>query len=470
MWFYSDHRAIRYTQGIWTAYAASDGFLETVNRLFKTSDGAIWFGGTHKGASALARFDGTWEIHTKRDGMIDEVRPDRLNEMAVCEAGDGALWVGGRHDGRAAVCRYGPVQSAGVGTTGSPEWSWMRYTHADGLDGDWITHVYETSDGSLWFGSRTSETGVTQDDGSGLYRFDPGSDAWTRFTEPDSLFSTFVTGICEGPLGVLWVATVAGIGRLDLSGGDRGWWHKVDFQVQRPKPHSLTPTNDGLWFAFARPRSAGVVHYDGNTWKTYTERDGLGSDAVSRIHEASDGALWFLHQKGFARFSEGVWADHSQDYESATGSMPPSGLAETKDGSFWITGERGRPLSTQSQCDRTGHLRGIARGPRLLGWERADRDLWNDTPSTDLRFQFRLDETPWSPTGSRNAYTFTSLSSGPHRFEVRAIDRDGHADATPAVHAFVVEPPWWRNPTVAGPGILLVVVVLFQSARIVQAK
>ena len=37
-------------------------------------------------------------------------------------------------------------------------------------------------------------------------------------------------------------------------------------------------------------------------------------------------------------------------------------------------------------------------------------------------------------------------------------------------HAFIVEAPWWRNPVVAGPGFLVIVFALFQSARVVQAK
>ena len=43
-------------------------------------------------------------------------------------------------------------------------------------------------------------------------------------------------------------------------------------------------------------------------------------------------------------------------------------------------------------------------------------------------------------------------------------------DPTPAVHAFIVEAPWWRNPVVAGPGLLIIAIALFQSARVVQGK
>ena len=101
-----------------------------------------------------------------------------------------------------------------------------------------------------------------------------------------------------------------------------------------------------------------------------------------------------------------------------------------------------------------------------MGWSGNDR--WEQTPRKDLRYRYRLDGGEWAPPVDRTEVTFTALAPGPHQFEVRAMDLDGNLDATPAVHAFVVEAPWWRDPVVAGPGLLLIIAVLFQSARVVQ--
>ena len=43
-------------------------------------------------------------------------------------------------------------------------------------------------------------------------------------------------------------------------------------------------------------------------------------------------------------------------------------------------------------------------------------------------------------------------------------------DPTPAAHLFIVAAPWWRNPVVAGPGLLLILGIIFQSARVVRGK
>ncbi|HEY5709010.1 MAG TPA: hypothetical protein VIS51_06415 [Solirubrobacterales bacterium] len=62
-----------------------------------------------------------------------------------------------------------------------------------------------------------------------------------------------------------------------------------------------------------------------------------------------------------------------------------------------------------------------------------------DSP-LDGGFQCRLDSTDpgdWIPCTSPQSYT--SLADGPHRFEVRALNRPGHPDPTPSVASFTVE-------------------------------
>jgi hypothetical protein len=55
----------------------------------------------------------------------------------------------------------------------------------------------------------------------------------------------------------------------------------------------------------------------------------------------------------------------------------------------------------------------------------------------DGGFECRLDAGPWSACTSPT--TYSSLDDGPHRFEVRTLNRPGKADPTPAVAIFTVE-------------------------------
>ena len=63
------------------------------------------------------------------------------------------------------------------------------------------------------------------------------------------------------------------------------------------------------------------------------------------------------------------------------------------------------------------------------------------SPQPGVSFECRLDPSAggtWTPCSSPKAYT--ALARGPHRFEVRAIDAAGNADASPPVRAFNVQP------------------------------
>jgi hypothetical protein len=54
-------------------------------------------------------------------------------------------------------------------------------------------------------------------------------------------------------------------------------------------------------------------------------------------------------------------------------------------------------------------------------------------------FECRLDGAPFALCGSPKSYS--GLGKGDHRFEVRAIDAAGNADATPSLHAWKIEAP-----------------------------
>ena len=135
------------------------------------------------------------------------------------------------------------------------------------------------------------------------------------------------------------------------------------------------------------------------------------------------------------------------------------GIGQTPDGALWLRGsfghlvrfvpDRNAPETVlEPAVDRVSSTGNI-----LLRW--SGNDFWNDTPREDLRYQWRMDGGEWSLASGRPDFTFTSLSSGGHTLEVRAVDRDMNVDATPAAHAFVVEAPWWRNPYVLGAAVVL---------------
>ncbi|MGH2626182.1 MAG: Ig-like domain-containing protein, partial [Anaerolineales bacterium] len=85
----------------------------------------------------------------------------------------------------------------------------------------------------------------------------------------------------------------------------------------------------------------------------------------------------------------------------------------------------------------------------------------NLTLAEHLQFASRLDDGPWAPFGSATSATFTGLAQGAHVFQIKARDRAGNEDPTPAERSFTVgslrvtiaEP---ANGATVSAGVLLV--------------
>jgi ligand-binding sensor domain-containing protein len=60
-----------------------------------------------------------------------------------------------------------------------------------------------------------------------------------------------------------------------------------------------------LWFG----TWDGVSRFDGQTWTTYTTKDGLTNDSVEAIAVAPDGALWFGTGGGVSRYEPSASSD-----------------------------------------------------------------------------------------------------------------------------------------------------------------
>ena len=468
VWFHTHHLAVRFKDGLWLGYGAADGFIDgEVYALRQTSDGVLWFFGTHQGRAAAARYGQTgWKIYTAADGLVDPMYPEHESALSkwnheitpLLETRDGTLWFMGQYDGNAAVSRFD-------GQT------WTRYTAADGLVGKFsVRHGYEATDGTLWFGTKR----LKEDKGDGLFRFD--GQTWTSYTEADGLPSAQIEGFAEWPAGTLWVGTRTGISRLDLTApvGEASWWNKeMDSSMRWPKVRNFLPTEEALWFGFHPHRRAGICRYDGETWQTYTAKDGLAHAGVNRILRAADGALWAVAQQGISRFNGERWIGYSEEIGAPFGWLFPD-MRQMRDGSFWIDGSGGRVVHfhrlppvpetfiepTVDKVSPTGNA--------LLEW--SGRTLWDDTPPQELRYQWRVDGEEWSPWSRRTHFTFLELAAGKHKFAVRTMDRHGNIDSTPAVHAFAVEALWWKNPWIMGPMVFFFIVSVVQTVRVFAAR
>ncbi len=72
------------------------------------------------------------------------------------------------------------------------------------LQGGSIGAIHEDRTGALWLGL-----------GTGLYRFDPKTEVFTRYTQQHGLPSDDVMGILEDDAGKLWISSKKGLSRFD---------------------------------------------------------------------------------------------------------------------------------------------------------------------------------------------------------------------------------------------------------------
>jgi hypothetical protein len=100
-------------------------------------------------------------------------------------------------------------------------------------------------------------------------------------------------------------------------------------------------------------------------------------------------------------------------------------------------GNMSAPVSHAWTIDATAPETALASAPKSAAT--ATSATFAFSASENGSFECRLDGAPFALCGSPKSYG--GLGQGDHRFEVRAIDAAGNADATPALHAWKIQAP-----------------------------
>jgi ligand-binding sensor domain-containing protein len=214
---------------------------------------------------------------------------------------------------------------------------WDAVTKADGLPHLWIYDLFEDADGRVWVGTW----------GGGLALWEQGR--WKVFDRRHGLASDRVTCVRQDTRGDIWAATDAGLNRFDgtrfvdagLTGmsilnicfdRDGGLWagcwratrsggglHRFDGQRWRsftqrdglPSLEILKVFEDSrghIWVGtYEHGRGAGVGRWDGSSWQRFNRKDGLADNCVYSMFEDPDGRMWFGTLKGISVYGDGGW-------------------------------------------------------------------------------------------------------------------------------------------------------------------
>lgn len=311
------------------------------------------------------------------------------------------------------------------------------------------TWLAETPDGRLW---AATSSGVRVFNGRG---FEPvaelaghlatgmfvlGTDLWlatarnavrmrdTRVDVVDvsrGLEGERVAWISEDRSGRIWIATNSGVEVFDPES-----LRKIDNNAgvdSGENAQALLLDREGfMWVGLAGGRVRKIAFFDGGAADTTlgAEQLGLAGSVVNSIAQDAEGSIWIATSLGAARHT-------------------PVRVAPTV--SYWIEVD-GRPLQgdlvPSGQHTIVFHFHGIS----MLG---------------GLRYLVRLDgQGAWQLLPERaeleREVSYDRLPHGPHRLEVRAINRDLYGvDAPPVEMAIRIDVPVWRKGWFYGMGLVV---------------
>src|ERR1039458_8345844 len=438
-------------------------------------EGSLWIALIGAGVARWLRY-GEWEAWTKAQGLpsdlIWSIRRDRK----------GALWVG---------TALGLARLEGQ----KPPRTWTR---KDGLGGDNVRWLGETSDGAIWavvkpggvaridpvtgkirlFGQADGLPCATSHRGfvdhldrlwvatacgvfRGVFRNGrpPASDGFQRIDQPASLEHA-AWAISEDKQGTMWVANPDGL--WSLSDGQWRQYRKADgLLTDNPYIPAIGP-DGALWLHHRLDAGIERVEFSGNriVHSTAVLTADASSVEVTAFHGFDSlGRLWRGSANGVSVLTGGSWSYLSAEDGLIWNDTDGDAFWADPDGSVWIGTSRGLahygppsggspgppvadPVITRLEMDQRSRV------------GRAEFSSLNYKSERLLRFAFRLDNEHWTDTTER-VISFAGLSPGRHRLEIRSRVRDGPFSAKLALAEFQIDPKWWETWWLRSVALLL---------------
>jgi signal transduction histidine kinase/ligand-binding sensor domain-containing protein/CheY-like chemotaxis protein len=468
----------RRTAAGWDIVGKSRGLpISSVRCALQDREGSIWIG---LNGAGLARWLGypNWELWTEAEGLSSEsvwaIRRDRsgvlwsthdngvsrLNAarqwedlkvpglptaqtISIAPTPDGSLWVGQVSGPVRVDLRRGAATAYGLESgLRNP---WTTSITADPENGIWVSTpnglyrrvrrggrtLFERQELPLGRGTDMLYTSLVDRKGrlwvgswGGLLRLEAGR--WTRLITSDGLLHNRVSQLAEARDGSLWVGYVEplGVSQLVSDGGRRTWRHFSSKNGLRSDAVSFIGADLRGWTWVGTDQ--GVDVFDGRSWRHFDHTDGLVWDDCNAYWADPDGSVWIGTSRGISHFH-----------------IPATGLPERPSAAPVL-------LTSAVFGDLNMGLGGAISVPISVQWSQRSLDVGfaalTFVNEDTVRFRYRIAglEDRWNETQLREAH-IPSLPAGQYAFEVRTNTGRGPWDGTPARLDFAVRPAWWRT-------------------------
>jgi len=289
-------------------------------------------------------------------------------------------------------------------------------------------------DGSLWVQrSRPDAPAVLERfDGE---RFEPILDV------PGPDFSTNYYCVIGALGGDIWLGADEGL----------AWYHQGSWKLFRARddlapeaPQRLLEVSGGrIWAA----NNDQLWEFDCRDWRLLRH----AIDRITALLETRDGSIWVGSQHGVLRWLEGSWLENGVEDGLLAGGV--HSLQEDDRGNLWAGNENG--LRRYTPANDADPPRTIIQPPAsqynslpegaLVNLSFDAQDRWKFTFRTRHLFSYRLDDRDWTVFAEQDSLSLPDLAPGKHYFQVRAMDRNGNIEFTPAQLEFAIVLPWYRE-------------------------
>ncbi len=495
-----DEYFTRYQHDPNNPYSLSNDFVLSI---YTDRSGVLWIGTSGGGLSKYVQNNERFTLYQNRPGVRNSLSNNVV--YALYEDRKSALWVGTRDGGLNRMdpeagtfyaYKNNPLDPASlsnnevrsifedrldrlwVGTYGGglnyldrERGRFTRYIHdpnnSNSLSDNRIIAIYEDRRGDLWIGTREG----------GLDKMNPETGRFTHFqndpNDPTSLSGNYVRTITEDHLGNLWVGTYTGISMMDPTTGQF-----QRFTADPSNPNSLSnnrvmsilETSDGtIWIGTLL---GGLNRYDPatQTFRHYTQKQGLPSDAIYGILADRNGSLWLSTNRGLSRFN--LQNETFRNYDRWDGlqgfEFNPGAYFENSRGRMYFGGIQGfnafdpshvqeNPLAPQvvitsfnkfnqpEEIDLTeGQTITLPYTDDFISFEFAALDY--AAPEKN-QYAYKLEgfDKEWIKAGTRRYASYTNLRGGTYTFRVIGSNQDGVWNQEGASVKIIVIPPIWER-------------------------
>lgn len=281
---------------------------EYINNLYFDSLGQLWIGTLGSGVDCFnpesQRF-----IHFRNDQNDDKSLSNNFI-WAIYQDRIGNLWIGTQN----GLNKLEASQLSEINTSNQlSDTSFKRFIHNPqdefSISGNWVIDITEDSvnlsgrrgkNGTLWIGTD-----------KGLIKYNYKTQKYFRYfnipSDPNSLCNDYIGHVYPDPRdeNIIWIATSGGLSRFDIA-----LEKMTSFKHDPVDPGSISnnasyfvhrDNNGTLWIA----TEAGFNRMNeiNNTFKYYTEKDGLPNSFVTSIMEDNHTQLWLGTLGGLSHFN-----------------------------------------------------------------------------------------------------------------------------------------------------------------------